>query len=69
MCSHGHLIQTSTQYYCELFYFALGSERENMSSGADAACMSISLSVSLINEKDRHEIKEWYKRRQQHTHE
>jgi len=42
-----------TQYYCAVFYFALGSGREMMSSDADAAFVAIALALCLIHEKNR----------------
>jgi len=56
-----------TQYYCAIFYFALGSGRENMLSDTDAACVAIALALCLIKEKNRYWIKEWYEDHNTHT--
>jgi hypothetical protein len=40
-----------------------------MSSDTGTACVATALALCLINEKIRRWIKEWYKRRRQHTRE
>jgi hypothetical protein len=40
-----------------------------MLSDTDAACVVIALALCLINKKNRHWIKEWYKGRPQYTNE
>jgi hypothetical protein len=52
-----------------IFYFALGSGREDVLSDTDVACVAIALALCFVNERNRRWIKEWYKRRPQYTHE
>jgi hypothetical protein len=55
-----------TRYYCAVFYFARGSERENILSDTDAAFVATALILCLKkNKKIHHSTEELYKRRPQ----
>jgi hypothetical protein len=58
----------TTQYYCVIIHFALGSGGENMFSDTDAACVAIALALYLKKKKNRRWTKERYKQRPHHTH-